>query len=101
MPSSDIADIYRNNRYPSSLRWGAETGDLGISIYDSASGERGVETVELGSQDAKFVLDLDTRERGYGLIRQGFRDFLLTPVGTTPPDKPRDENYKPAIGCSL
>ena len=82
---------------PPSLRWNAEAGILGYSIYDPAEGERGVEEIELGSPMAKFAFDLDTRSRGYGLVRSGLFDMKLTPANTPFPDFPSDD-YKPAIG---
>jgi hypothetical protein len=82
---------------PTSLRWAAEAGVLGISTYDPAEGERGVEVIELNSPKSKIALDLSTRERGYGMIRKGVFKMVLTPVGTPPPNWPGEE-YDPAVG---
>ena len=95
---SDISDLH--GVYPTSLRWNAETGVLGISIFNSEIGERELREIELG-QPATFALDLATRERGYGLIKTGVYDMQLTPVGSRPPPWSGDEEYKPAIGCWL
>jgi hypothetical protein len=47
-------------------------------------------------------MDLATRERGYGLVRKGFFDMRLTPVGTPVPEYPGAESgFKPAVGCNL
>jgi hypothetical protein len=95
---SDISDLH--GVYPPSLRWNAETGVLGISNFNSEIGGRELQEIELG-QPATFVLDLATRERGYGLIKTGVYEMKLTPVGSMPPPWPGDEEYKPAIGCWL
>src|SRR5215471_16720753 len=97
MNVSDINDL--RGVFPTPLRWNAEGGILGIGVFDDATGERSVEEIELGSAKAKFVMDLSTRERGYGLIRSGLYDIRLRPVGSLPPDWPGDEDFKPAIGC--
>jgi hypothetical protein len=97
---SDISDL--EGVYPTALRWNAEFGNLGCSAYDAATGERGVEIIELGSSMAKFAMDMATRERGYALIRVGVYDMRLTPVGSPPPDYPGDDSgFKPAIGVWL
>ena len=93
---SDISDLH--GIYPTSLRWNAETGVLGISVFNAETGERELQQIELG-HPATFVLDLATRERGYGLIKTGIYDMRLTPVGSPPPPWPGDEEYKPALGC--
>ena len=93
---SDLSDLH--GVYPTSLRWNAETGVLGISIFNSETGERELQQIELG-QPATFVLDLATRERGYGLIKSGVYEMKLTPVGSPPPPWPDEEGYKPALGC--
>ena len=49
---------------------------------------------------ARFVLDLATRQVGYGLIRTGVFDFRLAPVGSPFPDYPGDD-YKLAIALML
>jgi hypothetical protein len=95
---SDISDLH--GVYPTSLRWNAETGVLGISVFNAETGERELQQIELG-HPATFVLDLATRERGYGLIKSGVYDMKLTPVGSPPPPWLGDEEYKPAIGCWL
>ena len=93
---SDLSDLH--GIYPTSLRWNAETGFLAISVFNAETGERELQPIELG-QPATFVLDLATRERGYGLIKAGVYDMRLTPVGSPPPPWPDDEEYKPALGC--
>jgi hypothetical protein len=45
------------------------------------------------------VLDLATRERGYGLIKTAVYNMTLTPVGSPAPHWPGDVEYKPAVGC--
>jgi hypothetical protein len=93
---SDLSDLH--GIYPTSLRWNAETGVLAISVFNAEAGERQLQQIELG-HPATFVLDLATRERGYGLIKTGVYDMRLTPVGSPPPPWPDDEEFKPAIGC--
>jgi hypothetical protein len=93
---SDLSDLH--GVYPTSLRWNAETGVLAISVFNAETGERELQEIELGDP-ATFVLDLATRERGYGLIKSGVYDMKLTPVGRPPPPWPGDEEYKPALGC--
>src|SRR5262249_29928235 len=95
---TDISDLH--GIYPSPLRWNAEAGVLGRGVFDEATGEHTIEMIELGSGEAEFVLDLATRERGYGLIRAGVYDMRLSPVGVAAPEWPGDE-FKPAIGCWL
>jgi len=97
---SDISDLH--GVLPTSARWNAEGGVLGYSNFDPTTGERTVEVIQLGSPKAKFVMDIATRERGYGLIRQGLYDMRLTPVGSPPPEFTEEmekDGYKPAIGC--
>jgi hypothetical protein len=96
---SDINDLH--GVYATPLRWNAEAGVLGYGCYDETTGERTVKEIELGSPEARFVMDLATRERGYGMIRVGVCDFRLTPVGSTPPPWPGDDDFKQAIGCFL
>jgi hypothetical protein len=96
---SDITDLH--GVFPTPLRWNAEAGVLGYGVYDEATGERDVKEIELASPQAKFVMDLDTRERGYGLIRTGLYDMRLTPVGSAPPQWPGDDDFKPAVACWL
>jgi hypothetical protein len=93
---SDLSDLH--GVYPTSLRWNAETGVLGISIFNSEIGGRELQEIELG-QPATFALDLATRERGYGLIKTGVYNMTLTPVGSPAPQWLGDEEYKPAVGC--
>jgi hypothetical protein len=93
---SDLSDL--RGIYPTSLRWNAESGFLAISPFYAETGERGLQQVELG-QPATFVLDLATRERGYGLIKSGVYEMNLTPVSSPPPPWPGEEEYKPALGC--
>jgi hypothetical protein len=93
---SDLSDLH--GIYPTSLRRNAESGILAISIYNSETGERELQEIELG-KPATFAMDLATRERGYGLIKIGIYNTQLTPVGSPPPAWSGDEEYKPAIGC--
>src|SRR5271169_6743726 len=96
---SDLSDLH--GIYPTSLRWSAESGFLAVSAFNGETGERELRQIELG-QAATFVLDLATRERGYGLIKVGTYDMKLAPVGSPPPPRPGDgEGYKPALGCWL
>ena len=94
---SDVSDLH--GVYATPVRWNAETGALGYAVFDEATGEREIVEIELGSSSARFVMDLATRERGYGLIRSGVYDMRLSAVGAAPPEWPSDEGYKPAIGC--
>ena len=93
---SDLSDLH--GIYPTSLRWNAESGFLAVSAFNGETGERELQPIELG-QTATFVLDLATRERGYGLIKSGTYDMKLSPVGSPPPVWPENEEYKPALGC--
>ena len=93
---SDLSDLH--GIYPTSLRWNAESGFLAVSAFNGETGERELQQIELG-QAATFVLDLATRERGYGLIKSGVYDMKLSPVGSPPPPWPENEEYKPALGC--
>ena len=93
---SDLSDLH--GIYPTSLRWNAESGFLAVSAFNGETGERELQPIELG-QAATFVLDLATRERGYGLIKSGVYDMKLSPVGSPPPPWPENEEYKPALGC--
>ena len=95
---SDLSDLH--GIFPTSLRWNAETGILGISAYNAETGERELQEIELG-KTATFVMDLATRERGYGLIKVGVYDMRLTPVGSPAPPWPDDEEFKPALGVWL
>jgi hypothetical protein len=95
---SDLFDLH--GIFPDSLRWNAETGVLGIGVFNPESGEREVQPVELGNT-ATFVMDLATRERGYGLIKVGVYDMKLSPVGSPAPAWPGDEEYRPAAACWL
>jgi hypothetical protein len=95
---SDISDLH--GVYATALRWNAEAGILGYGCYDEKTGERTVKEIEFGSPEARFVMDLATREHGYGMIRVGVYDFRLTPVGSAPPPWPGDD-FKPALGCFL
>jgi len=92
---SDIDDL--QGVFPTTLRWNAEGGAIGYSAFDEESGERTIKPIELGSQSATFVIDLLTRERGYGLIQLGLYNMRLSPVGTAVPEYPGDE-FKPAVG---
>jgi hypothetical protein len=95
---SDLSDLH--GIFPDSLRWNAEIGTLGFSAYNAETGERELQEILLG-QSATFAMDLATRERGYGLIKVGVYNMTLTPVGSPPPPRPDDEEYKPALGCWL
>ena len=95
---SDLSDLH--GIFPTALRWNAETGILGISVFNAETGERELQEIELG-KSATFAMDMATRERGYGLIKVGVYDMQLTPVGSPAPAWPGDEEYKPAIGCWL
>jgi hypothetical protein len=96
---SDISDLA--GVFPTPFRWNAEHGAASYSIWNEVAGEREPQEIELGSPAAKFVLDMATRERGYGKIKAGFYDMILTPVGSPPPVWPDDSEYKPAIGLWL
>ena len=96
---NDLTDLH--GVYPTTLRWNAEHGVLGHSYWDDMAGERSIKEIELGTPTARFVMDLATRERGYGLIRKGVYDMRLTPVNSPPPPWPGEEDFKPAIGCWL
>jgi hypothetical protein len=93
---SDLSDL--EGVYPTSIRWNAEMGVLGVSIYNPETGVRELQPIEFGKQ-ATFVLDLATRARGYGMLRPGVYDVRLTPVGGPPPPWPNDPDFKPALGC--
>jgi hypothetical protein len=93
---SDLSDLH--GVYPTALRWNAESGFLAVSAFNAETGERELQQIELG-QPATFVLDLATRERGYGLIKSSVYEMKLTPVSSPPPPWPGDEEYKPALGC--
>jgi hypothetical protein len=96
---SDLSDLH--GILPTALRWNAEDGILGISTFNPETGERELQPIEFG-QPATFVMDLATRERGYGKIMVGLYDMRLTPVGSPPPPWPGDaEGFKPALGCWL
>jgi hypothetical protein len=95
---SDISDL--EGVYPSSLRFNAEEGFLGLSTYNDETGEREVKPIEFGV-DATFAMDMATRERGYAYIRVGIYDMRLTPVSSPPPPWPDDRDFKPAVGCWL
>ena len=95
---SDISDL-DHGVIPDSLRWSSTNGGtLGYTTFDYTTGERTVTEIELGSRQARFVLDMHTRERGFGMTRKGVYDMKLAPVGVTPPPWP-GEGYKPAVGC--
>ena len=95
---SDLSDLH--GIYPTSLRWNAESGFLAVSAFNAETGERELRQIELG-QAATFVLDLATRERGYGLIKSGVYDMKLTPVGSPPPPWPENESIsrRSVAGC--
>jgi hypothetical protein len=89
---SDLSDL--EGSIPSALRWNAEEGVLSVWTCGEP------QIIELGTRDATFAIDLETRERGWGLIRTGVYDMQLTPVGTPAPDRPSSD-YKLALGCWL
>jgi hypothetical protein len=93
----DLSDL-DHGIFPATGRWNADGGALGFSKFDENTGERTIEEIGLGSPEAKFVMDLATRERGYGLIRKGLYDMRLSPVGSPPPEWPGDNDFKPATG---
>jgi hypothetical protein len=93
---SDLSDLH--GVYPTTLRWNAESGFLAISVFNAETGERELQEIELG-EPATFVMDLATRQRGYGLVKAGVYDMILTPVGSPAPAWPNNEEYKPALGC--
>jgi hypothetical protein len=95
---SDLAGLH--GVFPTSIRWNAEDGVLGVSVFNPESGERKLQEIELG-QPATFAMDLATRMRGYGLIRTGVYDMRLTPVGSPLPPWPNDDDFKVAIGIWL
>lgn len=95
---SDLDDLVGPGIYPTTIRWNAELGCLNFSAYDTETGERDLKEIELGPS-ATFAMDLATRERGYAKIQTGFYDAILTAVGSPPPDRPDDPEYKAAVGC--
>jgi hypothetical protein len=95
---SDLSGLH--GIYPNSLRWNAEDGILARSIFNPESGERELQPIDFG-QTATFALDMLTRERGYGKIKIGSYEMILSPVGGPAPEFPGDLEFKPAIGCWL
>jgi hypothetical protein len=95
---SDLSGLH--GVFAPSLRWNAEEGVLSVWVFNPETGEREPKEIDLGLA-ATFVMDMATRERGYGAIRVGYYDMKLTPVGSPAPPWPGDEEYKPALGCSL
>jgi hypothetical protein len=83
--------------YAPRIRWSAENGILGIGIYDAVLGDRTIESIELGSREAKFAIDLMTRQKGQGLIATGVYDFHWVSVDEPWPASPGDK-YKPSYG---
>jgi hypothetical protein len=98
MPISDTFDLRK--RISTSLRWWPDKGVIGAGTYDATTRERGVEPIILGSPKARFALDLDTREHGWGLVRPGVYDMRLVPIEAPLPDPPGPD-FKLAIGCRL
>jgi hypothetical protein len=78
------------------LRWSSEFGVLGRSTI-SAEDERGMASLGLGTNDAKWAFDMSRRMRGYGKFRKGSREVALTPVGTPPPKWNGDKDWKPTL----
>jgi hypothetical protein len=99
MTTSDLSDL-EGTRIPQEIRWGAEIGVLGRSVYDVTTGERSVEPIELGSPKARFAFDLLRRQRGYGRARKGEFSIDLTWVGSPPPRYPGPE-WKAAVGVDV
>jgi hypothetical protein len=83
--------------YAPRARWASENGILGIGVYNAILGDRTVEPIELGSPEAKFAIDLLTRQKGWGLIREGFYDFKMVSVDDPWPPSPGSD-FKPAYG---
>jgi hypothetical protein len=79
------------------IRWAAENGVVGIAVYDAVLGDRSIEPIALGSREAKFAIDLMTRQKGYGLIATGAYDFKMVSVDEPWPASPGDK-YKPSYG---
>jgi hypothetical protein len=94
-PMNDMRDMPGVERYVDGLYWAAETGKMLIRRYDAAVRERVFVEIPLGSPEARFALDLFTRERGWALFRRGVRDVKFTPVGTPWPPQP-SKDHKPA-----
>ena len=96
---SDLSDL--DGVFPTPFRWNAEFGTANYLTLHEATGARELKDIELGSPAAKFVIDLATRARGYGKVKTGVYGMMLTPVGSPPPPRPDDTEYKPAIGLWL
>jgi hypothetical protein len=94
---SDLSDL--EGVFGSSIRWNSEGGELSADVLNKVL-EREPHLIELGSQSATFVADMSTRERGYGMVAVGVFDFVMTPVGSPPPERPSPE-HKPALGFYL
>jgi hypothetical protein len=99
MTDTDLQGLHGIHR--PSLRWAAELGTLGRSIYDAATGDRSIEVIDLGSPAATLAMDYGCRERGYGRIRTGDYSMILTPAGSPLPPWPGDDEYKAAVGVFL
>jgi hypothetical protein len=95
---SDLSDL--QGVYPTSIRWNAETGTLGVSAFNSETGEHELQPIDFGPP-ATVAMDILTRERGYGMLRPGVYDVRLTPVGSPPPPWPGNPDFKPALGVWL
>jgi hypothetical protein len=101
---SDLSDL--QGVPPSSLRWNAnaDAGELLVVITNEAF-EREPQPIPLNTASATFVMDMATRERGYGLIAAGIYRMVLTPVGSPPPALPEPITqganvlpFKPTLG---
>jgi hypothetical protein len=95
---SDLSDL--QGVYGPSLRWNSEAGELVIMTTNEMF-EREPRMLELGTQQARFVADMATRERGYGKVAVGLYEMVMTPVGSPPPPIPSDPEFKPALGLFL
>jgi hypothetical protein len=97
---SDLDDLEGGTSFKNSLRWNTEKGDL-FAVLTNEFLERVPHSIELGTPAARFAVDMLTRRRGYGLIGDGIYEMILTPVGSPPPPKPADPDYKRAVSFDL
>jgi hypothetical protein len=94
----DLQDLGNASLYPESLRHNAMTGKLTISRFDPATWSRVRDEVDPPST---WVVDMLTRQRGYGLVTDSKFDMRLTSVGALPPPAPEDQRYKPTVGMLM